>query len=108
MTTGFALEYIKKILCASDYTLNFRHLVLQPGEIRKLPAHNQLILLIEPSCDTRVESDTGIFDLSEDLANELQYEHKGDITVTNQSIFTSHIRFIQVIPKPKRHNTTCP
>ena len=106
MTIGFALEYIEKTLCSCDYTLNFRHLVLQPGESRELSSHNQMILLIEPPCDTRIESDTGIFDLSDDLANELQYEHKGDITITNQSIFINHVRFVQVIPKIC--NTTCP
>ena len=99
MTVGFALEYIQRNMCNCDYTLSFRHLVLQPGEKRELPAHNQSILLIEPPCDTRVESDTGIFDHSEDLTNELQYEHSGDISITNHSIFLNHVRFIQVIPK---------
>lgn len=99
MTTGFALEYINRNMCSNDYTLSFRHLVLQPGEKRELSAHNEIILLIEPTCDARVESDTGIFDQSDDLTNELQYEHSGDISITNHSIFLNQIRFIQVIPK---------
>jgi hypothetical protein len=102
MTVGFALEYIERTMCDNEYVLNFRHLVLQPGEKRKLPAHNQIFLLIEPPCDARIESDTGVFDLSEDLSNELLYEHKGDITVVNHSIFINQVRFIQVIPKNKK------
>ena len=99
MTIAFALEYLQRNMCDCDYSLRFRHLVLQPRETRKLLAHNQSILLIEPSCDVRVESDTGIYDVSEDLTNELQYEHNGDILIINHSIFLNHIRFIQVIPK---------
>lgn len=99
MTIAFALEYLQRNMCDCDYSLNFRHLVLQPRETRKLSAHNQNVLLIEPSCDVRVQSDTGIYDLSEDLTNELQYEHNGDILITNYSMFLNHIRFIQVIPK---------
>jgi hypothetical protein len=83
----------------SRYTIRLRHLVLQPSEKREVQAQNQLMILIEPYCDVRIESDTGIFDLSEDLANELQYEHSGTLKVTNHSFFISHIRFIQVIPK---------
>lgn len=102
MTVGFALEYIERVLCNREYLLHFRHLVLQPGETRKLSASDQLILLIEPPCEVRIESDTGVFDLTEDLSNELQYEHTGDITVTNLSIFINQVRFIQVIPKNKK------
>lgn len=103
MTTNLALEYISKRVCelgyGSNYTIRLRHLVLQPAEERKISIHNQLFVLIEPYCDMRIESDGGIFDLSEDMANELQYEHRGDITITNHSIFINPVRFIQVIPK---------
>jgi hypothetical protein len=103
MTTELALEYIKRRtaeLCyGNDYTMRVRHLVLQPTERRLLNAINQLFILIEPYCDIRIESGVGVFDVSEDNVNELQYEHKGDIAITNNSIFTTHVRFIQVIPK---------
>jgi hypothetical protein len=74
-------------------------LVLQPWEKREIAAQNQLMILIEPYCDVRIESGTGIFDLSEDLTNELQYEHSGILKITNHSFFINHICFIQVIPK---------
>ncbi len=103
MTTEFASDYIQRRMCelgyGSSYTLRFRHLVLQPGEKRNLSVQNQLFVLVGPLCDLRIESNTGVFDLSEDQANELQYEHSGDVYITNQSLFINHTRFIQVIPK---------
>jgi len=104
MTAGLALEYIERRmdeLCRQDYHLRFRHLRLQPSETRTLLAHIDLFILIEPPTDVRVQSDVGVFDVTEDGANELQYEHRGTIQVTNYSIFASHVRFIQVIPKNK-------
>lgn len=102
MTTELALEYIKRRACeqcyGNDYTLRVRHFVLQPREKRKVDGHNQFFILIEPYCDLRVESAAAIFDITEDNINELEYEHRGDMTVTNHSIFVNHVRFIQVIP----------
>ena len=102
MTTDLALAYISKRVCelgyGSNYTIRLRHLVLQPTEERRISLHNQFFVLIEPYCDMRIESGAGIFDLSEDMANELQYEHSGDITITNHSIFINPVRFIQIIP----------
>ncbi len=103
MTTALAMEYIPKRMCelgyGEAYTLRLRHLILQPGETRELSLYNKLFILVEPYNNMRIESMTGLFDLSEDLANELQYEHRGDITILNHSIFLNHLRFIQVIPK---------
>ena len=103
MTDTLVLEYIPKRMCelnyGPDYIIRFRHFVLQPREERKLQGQNQLLFLVEPFCDLRIESVAGLFDMSEDQVNELQYEHRGDIAITNQSIFINHVRFIQVIPK---------
>lgn len=102
MNIGFAEEYIPRRMCelgyGKDYLIRMRHLVLQPGEQRKLSAHNQVFVMVDPYCDVRVESNAGIFDMSEDSTNELHYEHRGDITITNHSIFINHVRFIQAIP----------
>ncbi len=110
MTSQLAIEYIPKRMCelgyGSHYTVRFRHLVLQPFEEREISVHNQLMILIEPFCDVRIESTAGMFDLSEDLVNEMQYEHRGDLKITNHSIFINHIRFVQVIPKFCK--TPCP
>ncbi len=103
MTTDLALEYIRRRcceLCYSDgYSIRVRHFVLQPQEERVIDAHNQFFVLIEPYCNLRIESGAAIFDLSEDQANELQYEHRNSIRLINQSILINHIRMIQVIPK---------
>lgn len=106
MTTDFAIAYVKQRMCGNEYTIHFRHLVLQPAKSIKIPAGDQLFILIEPLSDIRIESSTGIFDESEDRTNELQYEHTGEIVITNLSIFTSHVRFIQVIAK--NNKLLCP
>lgn len=105
MTVEFALEYIRRTICVGDYSLSFRHLVLQPSEERQIRAQNEVILLIEPTKDVKIESDNGLYDLTESLTNELQYEHTGDIRITNHSIFLNHVRFIQLIPKNSK--TVC-
>ena len=83
----------------NNYYIKFRHFLLQPGEQRVVTSYNQFFLLIEPSDSIRVESNVGVFDLSEQQANEFQYEHQGEIAITNYSISINHLRMIQVIPK---------
>jgi hypothetical protein len=103
MTINLALEYIPRRMCESGYgthyLIRFRHLRLDPGEERRLRGYDQLFILIEPPDDVTVESETGYFDLSDNKANELQYEHQGEIVIINLSPFSNHVRFIQVIPK---------
>lgn len=103
MTIELALEYIpnrmEELGHGDKYHIRFRHFVLQPKEKRKLHAGNQIFILIEPGEAISVESDFGIYDLSVDNVNELQYEHQGEMNIRNYAGFTQHIRFIQVIPK---------
>lgn len=103
MTTGFAIDYIPRRMCelgyGTNYLIRYRHLVLQPKEERKINATGQLLLLIDPCGELRVESAAGLYDLSEDQVNELIYEHRGEILVTNYSIFISHVKFVQIIPQ---------
>lgn len=103
MTAGLALEYISrrmKELCHGDnYHIRFRHFVISNNETYTIMAHNQLFILLEPSTGMLVESDTGMFDISFAGAREMQYEHQGEIRLTNFSLDNIHIRFIQVIPK---------
>lgn len=103
MTINLALEYIPKRMeelgFKDNYSLRFRHLVLQPNENQLIQAFNQLFYLVEEAENVRVESENGVFDLSEDATNEMQYEHQNNIEVINYSSELRHIRFIQVIPK---------
>jgi hypothetical protein len=46
----------------------------------------------------RIESDVGLFDVNEDHANEMQYEHRGRIVITNLSPTPTNARFLQAIP----------
>jgi hypothetical protein len=87
----------------SNYYLRFRHFVLQAAEQLEVPAFNQFFILVEETEDVSVKSEFGIFDLSLKNANEMLYEHQGQITLQNHASGLKHIRFIQVIPK---HNTT--
>jgi hypothetical protein len=106
MTIELALEYIprrmKELGYADDYSIQFRHFVLPPKEKIKVHAQNQLLLLIEPVDTISVKSDAGIFDVTIDYVNELQYEHQGSVRIRNYAAITQHARFIQVIPKTEK------
>jgi hypothetical protein len=107
MTINLALEYIPRRMqelgYKGNYYIRFRHLVLQANEEQTIDAYNQFYYLVEEAQNVRVESETGIFDLSESTTNEMQYEHQSKIQIKNYSSGINHLRFIQVIPK---HKTT--
>jgi hypothetical protein len=102
MTSDLALEYIarrmKEMGYGKDYLLRFRHILLKVSEVREIIAYNQVYLLIEPVATIRIESDVGLFDVNEDHANEMQYEHRGRIKITNLSPTPTNARFLQAIP----------
>ena len=105
MTINLALEYIPRRMqelgYKGNYYIRFRHLVLQANEEQTIDAYNQFYYLVEEAQNVRVESETGIFDLSESATNEMQYEHQSKIQITNYLSGINHLRFIQVIPKNK-------
>ena len=104
MTSELALEYTRrrmKEMGYENYLLRFRHLVLKVSEIRMITGYNQIYLLIEPTQGVRIESDVGLFDGSENHANELQYEHRGIIRIANLSPSIISVRFLQAIPNIK-------
>jgi hypothetical protein len=107
MTIDFALDHIprrmRELGFEDAYYTEFKHLVLQASETRKIEAFNQYWMLIDEPGDVTILSEFGIFDLSLMNANELKHEHQGLITVTNLLAGINHVRFIQVIPK---HNGT--
>lgn len=102
MTSDLALDYIgrrmKEMGYGKDYLIRFRHVLLKVNETRELTAYNQIFLLIDPISSIRIESDVGLFDINEDSANELQYEHRGRIRITNLSLSPTNARFLQAIP----------
>ena len=108
MTSDLALEYISKRMeemgHGKNYLIRFRHLIFRAQEKRELTAYNQIYVLIEPTVNVRIESDVGLYDQNEDHANELQYEHRGAIKITNLSPLLNNVRFIQAIPINKEDN----
>lgn len=102
MTSDLALDYISRRMAemgfGKNYLLRFRHVLLKVGELREIVAYNQVFLLIEPMPSIRIESDVGLFDVNEDQANEMQYEHRGRIRISNLSLSPTNARFIQAIP----------
>src|SRR5215208_4338411 len=102
MTSDLALDYIARRMnemgFGKSYLIRFRHILLKLGEVREISAYNQIFLLIEPMPNIRIESDVGLFDLTEDHANEMQYEHRGRIKITNLSLTPTNARFLQAIP----------
>ena len=102
MTSDLALDYIARRMeemgHGSRYLLRFRHVLLNVAEAREITAYNQIFLLIDPVATVRIESDVGLFDITETNANELQYEHRGRIRLHNQSLSPTNVRFLQAIP----------
>lgn len=105
MTIALALEYIPRRMeelgYGKNYYIRFRHFVLQPKEAVEIDAYNQFFILVEEVAHAKVESDFGLYDISESNTNEQSYEHQGAIIITNTTDQINHLRFIQVIPKHK-------
>jgi hypothetical protein len=95
-------EYIRsrmeKLNYGTEYYIDFRHLVLQPGQHKDIEAYNDLYVLVEPVQNINIKSDFGMFDLSFDRIDELQYVHQGFISIHNYSKAINHLQFIQVTP----------
>ena len=107
MTIALAQEYLRARLVelgyGGNYYLRLRHYVLQPMELITIDADIQVFLLVQPPPMIRVQSDFGIYDLTIDHVNELQYEHLGKIEVENYASYLQHAQFIQVIIKTNDH-----
>lgn len=109
MTIALAQEYIRGRMAelgyGDQYYVRLRHYVLRPREIIQIDADIHLFLLVQPPVMVRVQSDYGIYDLTVDNVNELQYEHQGKIAVENYASHLQHVQFIQVIIKPDDYAT---
>lgn len=113
MTEPFALQYIprrmKQLGYGDDYFLAFRHFIIPALDSLDINAGDELFIQLSPLGNLRtdelritVESEFGFFDEGAGGANEMVYEHRGRIRITNLSdTDTGHIQFIQVIPKNK-------
>ena len=116
MKTELALASIPRRMNELGYGDNYiphhRHLrIPAEGEI-KINAATEIYFLVEEETLTfsrveydgadgifRVESESGVYDLSDKKVDEMQHEHTGTITVKNHSRIDLFVKFIQVIPK---------
>ena|ERR1035437_11155994 len=109
MTVEIAKDYLKKRMrylgFGENYYEDFKHIVLQPNEIRFEDGYNELWILAEDTADVRVESRIAVFDLSAANINEQKYEHQGKIKIQNYSAGINHVRFIRAIIKHKTETT---
>lgn len=104
MTTAIAQQYIdgrmRELGYANSYYIRLRHYVLRPRQTVTIQADSHMFLLINPAVMIRVQSAFGIYDLTVETVNELQYEHMGNIEVENYANHRQHIEFLQVIIHP--------
>jgi hypothetical protein len=102
MTPEITLAYLqrraKELKLENTYTFRLRHFVLMPKAQKKVSGQGQRFFLVEPVEDVKIESQSGIFDMTIDNTNELVYEHLGDLRLRNHAPSVRHIRFLQLIP----------
>lgn len=106
MTVEFALDYIPRRMCemgfGENYITRWRHFQIGPEASLKIDADNEFFMLIAPDGSMRVKSKFGVYDLRDTGINEMQYEHRGKIEITNISTAWNMVLFIQVIPTHKK------
>ena len=105
MQLAFAIDYIprrmKELGFENNYLTRWRHFQLEGSASFRIDANNEFFLLINPDPNISVKSKFGMYDLSDMGINEMQYEHRGKIEITNNNNTVVLILFIQVIPTHK-------
>ncbi len=103
MTVAFALDFIprrmRELGYENNYITRWRQLQIDGEQTLIIEANNEYYYLIKPNLDFIVSSKFGVNDLTDTSINEMQYEHRGKIIVTNKSVDPQLIQFIQVIPQ---------
>ena len=103
MNTEFALDFIPRRMeelgYGTNYITRWRHLQVDAVSTLKLDAENEYYYLIQPSSAIKVKSKFGQFNVNDPSINEMQYEHRGKIEISNLNKEPQLVLFIQVIPK---------
>ncbi len=104
MTEGLAIEIAKQMMqeqgVNDQYIYRYRHFQLAPLKELELKGHNELILLIRPDQQVLAFSKAGIYNVQDSSINEMQYIHRGVVTIVNQSKEQFiQVKILQVIPK---------
>jgi hypothetical protein len=106
MTEGLAIELAKRKMeelgNGENYLVRLRHFQIAPVSKVELKADNELFILIAPDEQVKVFSKAGVYNILDNKINEMQYLHRGNICIINQSTKTFiQVKFLQVIPKIK-------
>ncbi len=102
MTHEFALWYIPirmKELGIVNYYVRYRCLNVSPAVTMTIEAWNEYYYAIDVPALFDIKSKAGQCNFQDSRLTELQFEHRGKITLTNLGKVNSILRFIQVIPK---------
>lgn len=100
MKEEFILVFIPqriKQLGYQSYHLRYRDFYLLPNSSLFIAAHNEIFFLIDEPQDITIDSLYGFYDSTPAGRTENTYQHKGDITILNNSDKPQRIKFIQVI-----------
>lgn len=104
MTEGLAIEIAKQMMqeqgVGDQYIFRFHHYQIAPLRKLEIKGHNELIILIRPDQQLKAYSKAGIYNLLDTRINEMQYLHRGIVTLINQSKeMQLQVKLLQVIPK---------
>lgn len=107
MTEGTAIEIAKKMMLelgiGDDYIFRYRHFQIAPQKEVKIKGYNELYILLHPEADLKAYSKAGIYNIQDKGINEMQYVHRGYITLINQGKGAYlQVKVLQVIPKLKK------
>lgn len=106
MTEGLAIEVacakMQELSVGKDYLIRYRHFQILPAKQMVVNEKNDIMILLTPDSDTRVQSRTGIYDIKDLGIVEMQYLHSGEITIENLNVKSPiQVKFLQVIPTLK-------
>ncbi|HXU26798.1 MAG TPA: hypothetical protein VN698_06165 [Bacteroidia bacterium] len=106
MQLEFALDYIprrmKEMGYEDNYIVRWRHFQMDKTSTYHIDADNEYYLLIDPDANVSVRSKFGVYDMTDAGIDEMQYEHRGKIDITNNNNTTTMILFLQIIPSHKK------
>jgi hypothetical protein len=103
MTSEYVLAYVPRKMKAmgvdDNYQLTFRDLIIKKATSLEIDATGQFYYLIAGfSPDISITSESGVYDVSSAIVNEMQHEHTGKITIQNRGSSNLFLHFIVVIP----------
>jgi hypothetical protein len=100
MTEQFILQFIPrriKELDYQEYYISYADKVIEGGSIQAIQAYNSLYFIVDDPIGLRVESDYGVYDLTDNPSSDNVHQHRGEIIITNPGTDSRRIKFIKVV-----------